>query len=400
MKIAIIGNFDKEISPISKGGTELFTYSLASGLALLPDIESINVFGVGKNYFENEKINFIPILPQERIEFTNNNQYLKNLSEGRTDFDAEFRFGIANKIIMQLENLNIDLIHDNSTSLVFTSLASKLKVPIITTMHTNVMSPSIMIPYSLGMLDPNSKKQYFISIAEHQIRFAIENNININIFQTVYNGLDISKINFISDTSNKSNGLWLGRVKRKHNKGLREAVQTAKEFHKNINIVMQVDDKEFYSQEIEPNFSIYSHITPNPVDLQGKNILYGNSSYFLYPIQWEEPFGLVFIESMASGTPVIAFAKGAVPEVIKDGITGFIVNPSDDDIRGDWLVKKTGLEGLNEAIEKIQSMTTDDYLKMRKACRDHVEKNFTIEKMVNGYEKVYEKVIQNISQYT
>ena len=58
------------------------------------------------------------------------------------------------------------------------------------------------------------------------------------------------------------------------------------------------------------------------------------------------------IEAMACGTPVIAFAKGSVPEVVKDGVTGFIVNASDDDIRGDWIIKKTGIEGLCEAVEK------------------------------------------------
>lgn len=99
------------------------------------------------------------------------------------------------------------------------------------------------------------------------------------------------------------------------------------------------------------------------------------------------------IESMACGTPVVAFARGSVPEIIKDGETGFIVNPSDDDIRGNWIIKKTGIEGLCEAVERIYSMPEKQYLEMRKACRAHVEKHFTVERMVDEYEKVYEEIL-------
>jgi len=99
------------------------------------------------------------------------------------------------------------------------------------------------------------------------------------------------------------------------------------------------------------------------------------------------------IEAMACGTPVVAYARGSVPEVIKDGETGFIVNSSEEDKRGDWIVKKTGIEGLCEAVEKIYAMPKNQYIEMRKNCRKHVENNFTVEKMVNNYEKVYREII-------
>lgn len=99
------------------------------------------------------------------------------------------------------------------------------------------------------------------------------------------------------------------------------------------------------------------------------------------------------IEAMACGTPVVAYARGSVPEVIKDGETGFIVNPSDTDIRGNWIIKKTGIEGLCEAVERIYSMPEDQYRQMRRNCRAHVEKNFTVERMVDEYEKVYKEIL-------
>lgn len=112
----------------------------------------------------------------------------------------------------------------------------------------------------------------------------------------------------------------------------------------------------------------------------------------LFPILWDEPFGMVMIEAMSSGTPVIAFNKGSVSEVIKDGVTGFIIE-HDRAKPSKWIIKKTGAEGLAEAINRIYGMSQNEYEQMRLACRMHVEENFTIEKMVEGHEKIYKHII-------
>ena len=97
---------------------------------------------------------------------------------------------------------------------------------------------------------------------------------------------------------------------------------------------------------------------------------------------------------MACGTPVIAYARGSVPEIIKDGETGFIINSSEQDKRGDWIIKKTGIEGLCEAVEKIYSLSVEQYKQMRKNCRVHVETHFTVERMTDDYEKIYQQIIE------
>jgi glycosyltransferase involved in cell wall biosynthesis len=99
------------------------------------------------------------------------------------------------------------------------------------------------------------------------------------------------------------------------------------------------------------------------------------------------------IEAMACGTPVVAYARGSVPEVIKDGETGFIINSSENDIRGNWIVKKTGIDGLCEAVEKIYSMPQEQYHQMRRNCRAHVEKRFTIERMIEEYVRIYYQIL-------
>lgn len=117
------------------------------------------------------------------------------------------------------------------------------------------------------------------------------------------------------------------------------------------------------------------------------------SKLFLFPVTYEESFGLVLIESLSCGTPAVAYAKGSIPEIIQDGATGFIVNSSDDDIRGNWIIKKTGVAGLQEAVERIYEMPDNEYRAMREACRKHAEQNFTIEKMTEKYVKTYMKLI-------
>jgi glycosyltransferase involved in cell wall biosynthesis len=118
----------------------------------------------------------------------------------------------------------------------------------------------------------------------------------------------------------------------------------------------------------------------------------GNARAFMFPIHWEEPFGLVMAEAMACGTPVIGYARGSVPEIVRDGVTGFIIDPPDGDgfpisESGKWIIKKRGVEGLIEAIGRVREID-------RAACRRHVEENFTVEKMVAGYEEVYKKIIE------
>jgi len=180
-------------------------------------------------------------------------------------------------------------------------------------------------------------------------------------------------------------------------KGVEEAINVALKTKRRLKLSGDIrgSEKEYFYHTIKPLIDKSQGLVKFLHFVNHSMIPYffASGKLFIFPIQWEEPFGLVMIEAMATGTPVVAFARGSVPEVIKDGETGFIVNPSDDDIRGNFIIKKTGIEGLCEAVEKIYSMPEDQYRKMRKACREHVEKNFTVEKMVDAYEKVYEEII-------
>jgi glycosyltransferase involved in cell wall biosynthesis len=191
--------------------------------------------------------------------------------------------------------------------------------------------------------------------------------------------------------------LFSGRLKKI--KGLMDAIDVSLKAGKKMKFVgsvsMDESDRNYLNNNVMPKINRNKRLIKYrgfiPRDKIGN--FYGCSKLTLFPIKWEEPFGLVMIESMATGTPVVGFARGSVKEVIKDGETGFIINPSDDDIRGNWIIKKTGIEGMVEAVKRIYSMPEEEYSDMRRNCRKHVEENFSIEHMVDEYEKAYKKIL-------
>jgi len=259
--------------------------------------------------------------------------------------------------------------------------AGLVNVPTISTLHSPLEGIKKIVLSKL----PDS--QYYVSISNAQRKLLPE----LNYVSTIYHGIDLQTFAF--SQSDSGGMIFVGRVI--PSKGVAEAVSIANKLKKKLYILGDygLEHEEYWKKSILP--FIDNKIITHAGFLNPEELLkyYQEAKLFLFPIQWEEPFGLVMIESMASGTPVVAFARGSVPEVVKDGETGFIVNSTDEDKRGDFIIKKTGIEGLCEAVERIYAMPPDEYKKMRLACRKHVEENFTIEKMVEGYERVYEKVI-------
>ncbi len=394
MKIALLANFDKEISQETKGGSESFTYILANNLALFSDIEQIHVIGVGPNHFSHPKIKFHSLLSEETRIFAQKQQYLHELLSTRPDTYTQIESCLAAKLtktVMRIQP-NIDIIHNNTTSAVFNSLLSLFNKSILTTLHTNPSSPSILIPLSLH-ITKDSKQSIFVSIAHHQKNIIDQLHLPCTIFSTVYNGIDIVRYTFLN-YHNNAHGLWIGRISKKHDKGAKEAIIATQRSNQSIKMNAFIDDSDYYKSDIEPL------LTTNSVTFSTKNIgfeekcsLYQRAKYLLYPIMWEEPFGLIFLESMASGTPVLAFARGAVPEIIQDGKTGLIINPSNEDIRGNWIIKKTGIEGLIDAISYMNSLSPDEYKAMRKQSREHVEKHFTARLMAQNYHAIYSQLL-------
>jgi glycosyltransferase involved in cell wall biosynthesis len=191
------------------------------------------------------------------------------------------------------------------------------------------------------------------------------------------------------------NILWFGRIDPRIPKGAKEALQVSNFVGRDI--VMNssvVEDEDYFEKTIKPLFSEHTHFSKD----RSREELFSDAKLFLFPVQKEELFGMTMIEAMAAGIPVVAFARNAAAEVIVDGETGFLVNPSEEETNGNWIVEKNGIEGLSEAVEKVYSLSSEEYQEMRRKCRVHIEENFSIEKMIDGYEEVYKKVIEDFEK--
>ncbi|MCK4781730.1 glycosyltransferase family 4 protein [Candidatus Parcubacteria bacterium] len=246
------------------------------------------------------------------------------------------------------------------------------KCPIIFTIHEN------FVP-SFGPLMNFFKKSKLISISNAQRKtFA-----SLNYIATIYHGVHVE--NYPFNLNPKRNCIFLNRVSKE--KGVELAIKAAQK--SKIKLDIYGPGNENYLKK-----SVLPYLNKN-ISYKGMIKKYSKKWYKAYseakvlliPIQWDEPFGLVMIEAMACGTPVIAFNRGSVPEIMKNRETGFVVKPFDKN-------GKPNIKGFVEAVKKLYQMPEEEYIKMRHNCRKHIEKNFTTKKMTDEHEKLYYKVLK------
>ncbi|MDN5274839.1 MAG: group 1 glycosyl transferase [Candidatus Saccharibacteria bacterium] len=232
-------------------------------------------------------------------------------------------------------------------------------VPVVYTLHDYLDSTRRQI-----MEMHTSPNQHFVSISNSQRRDAPD----LKYAGTVYNGIDTDAFAF-SD-SHEDYLMFAGRIVPE--KGLKEAVQVALQTGKRLLIAgSTLPTSQWYFDEYVKPFLSDKILYLGMMDRDQMARYYQKALALLVPIQWEEPFGLTMAEAMACGTPIIAFRRGSVPEVVDDTKTGFIVDNTSSMI---------------EAVEKIDSIS-------RKQCRKHVENNFSLTQMIDGYEKVLASII-------
>lgn len=376
LKIAQVVNVWQSVPPVGYGGTERVVADLTEGL--VKNGHDVTLFTTGdsktsahQSFFFQEK------LLHQNIPWSN---YLFPLSHYVRAYDEIKKSG------------NFDIIHSHlslASDFLSLALAHEQKVPSIFTLH-----------FTLPLLEKNKDRKTLFDYLKDMNYVSISNNqrkIPLHFVSTIYHGIKIDNFPF-TERFNDGPIVWIGRIVPE--KGLEDAVEVAIRMKKKLIIGGRVDKEsatnlDYYKKSVQDKLSnqLITHF--DEIDTKKRDELFVSGKCYIFPIHWEEPFGLVMIEAMACGTPVVAYARGSVPEIIRDGETGFIVNESENDKRGDWIVKKTGIEGLCEAVEKIYAMSPSEYEKMRSNCRKHVEKNFTADRMVSDYEKLYEKLISD-----
>ena len=251
-----------------------------------------------------------------------------------------------------------DLVHNHFDfmPLVFSKL---IKTPILTTIH-GFSSPSILPIYQKY----NDTCPY-VSISN------ADRSPHLHYVSTVYNGIDTSQFTFCE----KPEGylLYFGRIH--PDKGTFDAIQIARRANLRLVIAGLIQDARYFEEKIKPSIDGKMVEYVGNAGPEQRDELLGNALALLHPIHFEEPFGLSVVESMLCGTPVIAFNKGAMPELIKNGETGFLVNNTEE---------------AAEAVGEVGRLS-------RATCHHHAKENFSKEKMALEYLKAYEAVLQTAS---
>lgn len=273
-------------------------------------------------------------------------------------FNLWDQFLIA-KMFAEAEKGKYDLLHIHPADRALPLALSHPETPVFYTLHDPIYSWKAEV-FSM-FASPN---QHYISISDAQRKPAP----NLNYAATIYNGIDLDAFPF--SESHDDYLLFAGRLQPE--KGLAEAVQIARMTGEKLLIIGPPVTGEYWDKKIAPYLGDkiqYLGFVPREELFK----YYQRAKATLVPIQWEEPFGLILVESMACGTPVIVFERGSVPEIVVEGKTGFII-------------KDNNLEAMAGAVKKIDKIK-------RLNCRRHIEKNFSIQRMIDHYEEVFLKII-------
>jgi glycosyltransferase involved in cell wall biosynthesis len=255
-----------------------------------------------------------------------------------------------------------DVIHFHIDYLHF-PVSRRVSIPQVTTLHGRLDLPDLPPLYRAFNDMP------LISISDAQRRplaFA-------NWQRTVLHGLPPDQLPFHPGPG--SYLAFLGRISPE--KRVDRAIEIAKRVGMPLKIAAKVDkiDKDYFDQQIKPLLDDAAVEFVGEINEQQKGPFLGNAAALLFPIDWPEPFGLVMIEAMACGTPVVAFRHGSVPEVIRPGISGYIV------------------EDMDAAVKATEQALTLD----RQACRNDFEARFTAERMALDYVAAYEDLVRPVT---
>jgi glycosyltransferase involved in cell wall biosynthesis len=247
-----------------------------------------------------------------------------------------------------------DIIHNNFDFLPLT-YSRLIKTPMITTIH-GFSSPKI-IPVYKRYNDINT----YVSISNS------DRSPELNYIATIYNG--VNEKEFVFKEKHGDYLLFFGRI---HNeKGTNECIQIAKKAGMKLIIAGFIQDENYFNEKVKPYLNNDDVVYAGNAGPEKRNELLGGAYALLHPINFEEPFGLSVVESFFCGTPVIAFNKGSMPELIIDGKTGFLVS------------------NIIEAVEALKDITKLN----RNDCRSLAENKFTRSKMAEDYIEVYKQIL-------
>jgi glycosyltransferase involved in cell wall biosynthesis len=340
LRVAIVAPPFYEVPPSGYGGTELICGLLAEHLVRRG--HDIVVVGAGRRRVRSR---FVATFPEPQPE----------------GGDAATRIEIlhAARAAAAIEDLELDLVHDHSRYGGLT--AAGRSIPTVVTVHSAVAGPDS------ATADLESMQRWVslvaISVAQRQAA------AGLRWVGTVHHGVDVERYRFRADKDGFV--LYLGRISQ--HKGAHLAVEAARAAGRPLVIAGSWTipaEREYFAAHIRPRLGDGVDWV-GEVDFERKIDLLGRAACLLFPAQWDEPFGLVQVEAMACGTPVVALGVGAVPELVADGQTGVICDSPAQ---------------LPSAIARATALDP-------RSCRDHVAARFDAARMAREYETIYRRLL-------
>jgi len=332
LRVALISTPFVSVPPKGYGGTELVVAELAK--ALTAQGTDVVVYATGDSDLPEIEIrSYFPAPqwpPDHDIERVHTTWSLRDAARDPRGFDV---------------------VHVHSASAV--EMARLSPYPVLCTLHHDYVP-------ELSDLYRRTPEVRLVAISRSQAR-----RETAAIAAVVHHGLDPARYQPMEDQGYL---LFLGRYDRV--KGVAQAIEVAARAKLPLVMAGEPHEREYYESEVRPLIDKHRVLEVGPVGGARKAALMARARALLFPIQWEEPFGLVMIEAMGCGTPVIGFDRGSVPEIIQDGVTGFIRDSEDE---------------LAEAVSHLDEID-------RGRCRAEVEKRFSAQAMADSYLAVYDQV--------
>jgi glycosyltransferase involved in cell wall biosynthesis len=342
MRIAQITSLSIPVSRSTVGGTERVVFYLCEGLQQRG--HEVELFASGDS---EVSCTLNSVVERATLDNANSTTYLEK------EWETESTYNLYHQAD------RYDLIHAHWPTLA-AYFSSQTQVPTLITYH--------YIESALHRLYSRTFPQCrfaCVSSAQHKM-------LGDDSLPVIYNGVDTDAIPFNSDPED----FFVTAGRMVPNKGIAEAIRIAQKAKKRLVVVGQVSpyipwSAEYFSTRVKPYLGgeLISYIPKLPFPEFIKKV--SQAQAFLFPLQWEEPFGLAVVEAMASGTPILTYHKGAMDELIRDGETGYLVTDEE------------------EMIERCGQVDRLD----RKKCRNWVLTHFTVSRMVSAYEALYKSIL-------
>jgi glycosyltransferase involved in cell wall biosynthesis len=356
MKIGIISHLKYPIKEPFAGGLEMHTYALADGL--IQRGHQVQVFAPADS---DECLNIGP-MNLSTLDFESFPDFEPNPDYFSQQFVQEHHAYMD--LMLRLANTDFDVIQNNSLNYVPLSMAHTLNTPMVTTLHT----PPFSWLQSAVTCEQRRGKVHYVTVSQQNAK-SWQSLLTVN--QIIMNGINLDKWRF-SPRAEEGLAVWFGRITPE--KGTHLAIQAAHQAGLRLWLAGPICDQEYYDRHVQPQLSSQDRYLGHLSHDELIDVI-GTASVFLCTPCWEEPYGLVVAEALACGTPVAAFRRGAMPELISEEV-GRLATPND--------------------INALAQAATEAAALDRRACRQRAEDFCSMHRMVDQYVDLYTNLMKPI----